>query len=424
MKERELSVRKSFELVSGAIPLVVLTLLSATAQCAQRNTPGNSSQTTAYDNAFRLLQTGHVDEALTEIDTGLAAKPDDPSLNNLRGLVTAKLGRTEDAEASFRTVIRLRPHAAMGYNNLAALLYQVGRHAEAAKLFRQALTEEPHNFTALVGLGTTLAETQEYAKAAPYLEKAWSSRAGDFQSGYELARTLQELKRPAEAQKVLTRLSPPQDRASAAKFYALSAGVAEQLGDQPAAIREYRRAYELSPQSFEIYLALVHSALRTQDQQWAQLPPAPGGLSAEQHLALGLIFASGGAYSIAVSHFRQTLQLEPTSYLATYNLALAYKQDGNPQAAIELLERTLEKQPSAELHNLLASLEEETGRYVEAVRHYQRAVDLEPDDEQYYFDLGAEYLMHLTLVPATEVFRVGSQRFPASPPSGSALLFR
>ena len=214
---------------------------------------------------------------------------------------------------------------------------------------------------------------------------------------------------------MLTRLSPPQDRASAAKFYALSAGVAEQLGDQPAAIREYRRAYELSPQSFEIYLALVHSALRTQDQQWAQLPPAPGGLSAEQHLALGLIFASGGAYSIAVSHFRQTLQLEPTSYLATYNLALAYKQDGNPQAAIELLERTLEKQPSAELHNLLASLEEETGRYVEAVRHYQRAVDLEPDDEQYYFDLGAEYLMHLTLVPATEVFRVGSQRFPASP---------
>src|SRR6266699_4458403 len=110
-----------------------------------------------------------------------------------------------------------------------------------------------------------------------------------------------------------------------------------------------------------------------------------------------------------------TRQLEPTSYLATYNLALAYKQDGNPQAAIELLERTLEKQPSAELHNLLASLEEETGRYVEAVRHYQRAVDLEPDDEQYYFDLGAEYLMHLTLVPATEVFRVGSQRFPASP---------
>src|SRR5439155_251110 len=284
------------------------------------------------------------------------------------------------------------------------------RHAEAAKLFRQALTEEPHNFTALVGLGTTLAETQEYGEAAPYLEKAWSSRAGDFQSGYELARTLQELKRPAEAQKVLTRLSPPQDRASAAKFYALSAGVAEQLGDQPAAIREYRRAYELSPQSFEIYLALVRSALRTQDQQWAQLPPAPSGLSGEQHLALGLIFASGGAYSIAVSHFRQTLQLEPTSYLATYNLALAYKQDGNPQAAIELLERTLEKQPSAELHNLLASLEEETGRYVEAVRHYQRAVDLEPDDEQYYFDLGAEYLMHLTLVPATEVFRVASDR--------------
>jgi len=284
MKERELSVRKSFELVSGAIPLVVLTLLSATAQCAQRNIPGNPSQTTAYDNAFRLLQTGHADEALTEIDTGLAAKPDDPSLNNLRGLVTAKLGRTEDAEASFRTVIRLRPHATMGYNNLAALLWQLGRRAEAVKLFRQALTEEPNNFTALVGLGTTLAETREWGKAEPYLEKAWSGHPGDFQAGYELARSLRELKRNAEAQKVLTRLSPPDDSASATKFYALSAGVAEQLGDQGTATRYYSRAYELSPQSFEIYLALVRNTLPARDKRKPQLPSAPAGLSADSCL--------------------------------------------------------------------------------------------------------------------------------------------
>jgi len=415
MKERELSVRKSFELVSGAIPLVVLTLLSATAQCAQRNIPGNPSQTTAYDNAFRLLQTGHADEALTEIDTGLAAKPDDPSLNNLRGLVTAKLGRTEDAEASFRTVIRLRPHATMGYNNLAALLWQLGRRAEAVKLFRQALTEERNNFTALVGLGTTLAETREWGEAEPYLEKAWSGHPGDFQAGYELARSLRELKRNAEAQKVLTRLSPPDDSASATKFYALSAGVAEQLGDQGTATRYYSRAYELSPQSFEIYLALVRNTLRAGDKRKPQLPSAPAALSAEQHFELGLMFESGGDYSQAVSHFEQALQLQPTSQPASYNLALAYKQQGRTEAATELLERTLRQQPDAELYNLLAAIEEERGRYVEAVRHYQQAVELDPSNEQYYFDLGAEYLTHLTFGPATEAFRVGSQRFPKSP---------
>lgn len=403
-------------LLRRIIPLVVLGFLSATAQCAQTTSQGSQPSTsTAYDKAFHLLQTGQADEALAEIDTALAGEPGDPSLNNLRGLVSAQLGRTGEAEASFRKVIRLLPHAAMGYNNLAALLWQLGRYPEAAKAFRQALTEEPHNFTALVGLGTTLAETQEYGKALPYLEKAWSSRPEDFQAGYELARTLRELKRPAEAQRVLAKLSPPQDSAVGAKFYALSAAVAEQLGDQAAASRDYRRAYELSSQSFEIYLALVRSTLGTRDRSWAQLPPAPTALSAEQHFALGLIFASGGAYSAAISHFQQTLRLEPTSYLASYNLALAYRQEGKSQAAIELLEHTLEQQPNGVLYNLLASLEEETGLYVEAVRHYQRAVDLDPGNEQYYFDLGAEYLMHLTFGPAVEVFRVGSHKFPTSP---------
>jgi len=358
---------------------------------------------------------GQPDEALAEIDTALAREPSNPALNNLRGLASARLGRTAEAEGSFRKVIRLLPHAAMGYNNLAVLLSQQGRHAEAAKLFRQALAEEPGNFTALVGLGTTLAETQDYGQAVPYLQKAWSSHPEDFQAGYELARTLRELKRPAEAQKVLAKLRPPQESEVRAKLYALSAAVAEQLGDQAAASRDYRRAYELSSQSFEIYLALVRSMVATRDNSWVQLPPAPAGLPARQHFTLGLIFASGGAYSAAASHFQQCLQLEPANYLAAYNLALAYRKEGKAQAAIELLEHIVEEQPKADLYNLLASLEEETGLYVEAVRHYQRAVDLDPGNEQYYFDLGAEYLMHLTFGPAVDVFRVGSQKFPRSP---------
>src|SRR5262249_38602683 len=156
------------------------------------------------------------------------------------------------------------------------------------------------------------------------------------------------LKRPAEAQKVLAKLSLPQDRAVGAKFYALSAGIAEQLGDQATASHDYRRAYELNSQSFEIYLALARITLGMHGKSLAQLPPAPAALTAEQHFALGLMFASAGAYSEAIANFQQTLQLEPTSHSASYNLALAYRQEGNSQAAIELLEHTVEQQPNGE----------------------------------------------------------------------------
>ncbi len=397
-----------------AIVTIVIVLTTAPVPCAQSGRQGNKAPPSAYDKAFALLQQGESVEALAEIDTALSASPDDPSLNNLRGLVTAKLNRNAEAEASFRKVIRLRPQAAMGYNNLAALLWQLGRSDEAVQSFRQALIHEPVNFAALVGIGTILSAQQKYAEALAYLENAWSIHSGDFQAGYELARALQETKRPAQAQRVLGRLSPPHDRTIAAKFYALQAGIAEQLGDRSSASRDYRRAYELSGQPFEIYLSLVRTTLAARDKNGAQIPPAPPGLSAEQNFTLGALFASSGDYSEAISYFQNTLRLEPANYAAAYNLALAYKQAGSQQAASELIEQTLGRQPTAELYSLLASVQEETGRYVEAARNYQRAVDLDPGNEEYYFDLGAEYLVHLTFEPAIEVFRIGTHKFPKS----------
>ena len=158
----------------------------------------------------------------------------------------------------------------------------------------------------------------------------------------------------------------------------------------------------------------MRANLATGSKQPAQLPAAPADLAAEQHFAIGLLFASAGDYGDAITHFQQTLQMEPTSYSASYNLALAYKQSGNIQAAVDLIRGTLGRQPTAELYNLLASLEEESGRYVDAARHYRQAVDLEAENEQYYFDLGAEYLVHLTFAPAAEVFQVGSRKFSKS----------
>jgi tetratricopeptide (TPR) repeat protein len=96
------------------------------------------------------------------------------------------------------------------------------------------------------------------------------------------------------------------------------------------------------------------------------------------------------------------------------NLANAYKNAGKSTAAIELVRGAVEKRPTAALYSMLAELEEGSGQYLDAVQNYQRAVELEPGNETYYFDLGMEYLSHFTFGPALEVFRVGTQKFPNS----------
>jgi tetratricopeptide (TPR) repeat protein len=275
--------------------------------------------------------------------------------------------------------------------------------------------QEPENFTALLGLGTSLVKLNKYVEAATYLQTAWNIRTGDFQAGYEWALALREAKQAAAAKKVLNQLSAPQDSELAVKYYSLAGVVAEDLNEAVAASESYRRAFALNPNSYEIYLALVRTTLSaggTPPQR--ALPSPPQHLSAEQNLAIGLLLVSHGLYEDAIPRFEETVGQDPSSEAAILNLAQAYSNAGKSSVAIDLIRRALERQPSAELYHVLANLDEESGQYVEAAQSYQHAVELDPTNEQYYLDLGMEYLAHFTFVPAADVFHIGVQKFPNS----------
>jgi tetratricopeptide (TPR) repeat protein len=389
----------------------------------QASTPQTTAQATtraAYDRALELLQQGKSADALVVIDAAIRAGTRDPSLYNLKGLAASELGHDDEAQESFQTVIRLSPKSAMGYNNLGVLLSKRGHYQDAAANFRQAHARDPQNFTALLGLGTSLAALRQYDVAAKYLEKAWTARPGDFQTGYEWAHALLEAKQPVAAKKVLNQVAAPPDSDSAVKYYSLAGAIAASLQDGAAAAQAYRQAYALSPDSYDIYLALVQASLFSGSVpseavlSRENLPAPPENLTADQNLALGLLFLSHDAYQEAIPRLERTLQQDQSNETATLNLALAYKEVGKVPAAIELTQRTLGKKPSSALYNMLAELEEASGQYVEAVQNYQRAVELEPTNEEYYFDLGMEYLSHFTFGPALEVYRVGTQKFPTS----------
>jgi tetratricopeptide (TPR) repeat protein len=377
--------------------------------------PQTASAPTAYEQALTLLRSGRNDEALAVIDDAIAAGRGDAPLYNLKGLADSELGHDGEAEKSFRTVIRLAPKSAMGYTNLAVLLSKLGRHEDAATAFREAQTLEPKNSTALLGLGTSLEALQKHAEAAIYLQRALNMHPGDFQTGYELALALRGTKQSAAAKRILNQIAAPPDRESAVKYYSLDGVVAEDLKEFDAASEFYGRAYAIDPGSYELYVALVRSILsaRTGPSKEA-LPSPPGNLSAAQNLALGVLFSSGSAYEEAIPRLEEVLRLDPKNDSATANLALAYKSAGKTSTAIDLIRRAVKERPSAGFYNLLGGLDEESGDYVEAVQSFQRAVELDPNNEAYYFDLGMEYLSHFTFGPAAEVYRVGTQKFPRS----------
>jgi tetratricopeptide (TPR) repeat protein len=155
------------------------------------------------------------------------------------------------------------------------------------------------------------------------------------------------------------------------------------LGKLGLATEQFKKAVELDPQSFETNHNLGESYVRS------------------------------GKVVEAAPYLEKAQQIDPSSYDNGYDLSLAYLQIGRLADAQQFLQTLLKQKNTAELHNLLAEVEEKDGKFVPAENEYETAAHMDPSESN-LFDWGSELLLHRTLGPAVEVFQLASARYPTS----------
>ena len=106
-----------------------------------------------HDAAQALLSQGRPGEALATIERGLQQVPDDLRLQFQRGIVLARLGRTDDAIATFVELTQRFPELPEPYNNLATLYAQQGDLDRAEQALQEALRAMPAYSLAHENLG-------------------------------------------------------------------------------------------------------------------------------------------------------------------------------------------------------------------------------------------------------------------------------
>jgi tetratricopeptide (TPR) repeat protein len=140
---------------------------------------------------------------------------------------------------------------------------------------------------------------------------------------------------------------------------------------------------------------------------------------AKDTVSLGKPPAPTPSAETTVTILREKAERDPASFTANLGLGKILTTNGKPAQAISYLERAEQlssnqsQHDQAELHHLLASVQEKLGHSLDAVREYQRASELEPN-ESYLFDWGSELLLHHAAEPALEVFTKGNRLFPQS----------
>lgn len=190
--------------------------------------------------------------------------------------------------------------------------------------------------------------------------------------------------------------------------------------DQPEALHGLSTLAQQTGQS-EYAEQLLNAALQVQPD------------SVKNWFALGNLHLSQGRFSKAVEAYRQSIALQPDSATIYNNLGYALQQLGEWEQAIASYQRALELQPNcveadvnlgnalhaqakllpekqahyANLNHKLGVIREQAGDLKTAEAYYQQAVELVPNQGEYYLNLGKIYQQQKNFQQAIDVYRKG-----------------
>jgi tetratricopeptide (TPR) repeat protein len=177
-------------------------------------------------------------------------------------------------------------------------------------------------------------------------------------------------------------------------------------------------AEKLRPDQPEVWLALAQTYWKLHDSKLA-------GSAAEkaEHLAPGypIVLKALSLFYTEIGNFEKAAECaagyaskthaDPGAYARAIQL---YLQAGKPRPAIDLARSALVAENRADLRYLLGKAYEMDGQPVESVREMRTAIQLNPYEESYYFELARDLLKRNSPQEAIHVLEDGKKIFARS----------
>uniref|UniRef100_A0AAY5F596 dolichyl-phosphate-mannose--protein mannosyltransferase n=1 Tax=Electrophorus electricus TaxID=8005 RepID=A0AAY5F596_ELEEL len=248
-------------------------------------------------------------------------------------------------EALFRSGIQTLPHNAKVHYNYANFLKDRGQNEEAIHHYKTALRLYPRHASAMNNLGTL---THSGEEAELYYRKALDINPQHNRALFNLGNLLKSQGKEEEAEGILKesiRFGP--------QFADAYSSLASLYADQ-------KRFAEAS----EIYTKGIENCPDSSDL----------------HNNYGVFLVDTGNGEQAAIHYQHAVRLKPSHYVAMVNLARLLRSSNESNEAELWYKRALQVVRKVDILTPLGALYYNTGRYEEALRVYQEAASLQPDN--------------------------------------------
>jgi len=321
-------------------------------------------------------------DPLPALGMAVQCAPEDASAHLNLGNAYGRLGRLDEAAASYRRALDADPEFAEAHNNLSELWLECGRLEDALVSCEQALRIKPDFAGAHQHLGRVLTRLGRFEAAAHSCRRAIALSPGFAEAHNTLGSALLGLGRAQEAITSFRRAL--ELNADLAEAHANLARALRCIGRLDDAVASYRRALALKPD-----LLLAHTELAT------ALRLQPRGEEAEQSCQRALLIdpefaaafvvlaelrADAGRFLDAEELFGRALALDRTSPEAWAGLTRVRRMtpaDGAWLAAMQgLVEEGMPPQRELLVRYAMGKHCDDLGDFAAAFRNYRRANEL------------------------------------------------
>lgn len=334
-----------------------------------------------FEQAQEAHQSGDFKKALTLYQTLLYDDPNNPELHHIIGILYAQLGEYSNAIEHVEKAIQLKPQSSF-YNSLGNIYLRQKNFDKAIHSYQSAIDLNEDYGVAYSNLGNCYYQTNQMSEARIAYEKAISINPALIDALYNYAILLSqqgELDLAIEQLNKVLEISPQ---------YAAAYG---QLAELYLAKEDYDKTVEYCDKRLELQpnhagsfhtlgLALYKlkqfkEAVIAFDAALENDKDIPDG---NQNLANAFLYS--GDHQKALTHYLRQLEIEPLAE-TYYNIGVIMMLQEHHQEALQYLEYAAKKDPNyIPTHLNLGAIYLKMGRIEDAIKHYETANEINPED--------------------------------------------
>ena len=345
-----------------------------------------------YPKILGLIERGQSDKAITLLNARLYAGENSAVLQELLGLAYAKTGKIDKSLAAFAASIELDDKRPSAYTNLGLLQKAIGRLKAAEASFRKALSLDGNDRRAHQNLGLFAEARGNVAQAIRHFEAGIRNTPPQYVGvKLDLARLYLKTNRPADAIKLLGRWEVRPDAPEPVMIVLADAHLA--LGQENRALDILKKLTEnaKSPEAFvRLAKASIGKRQFPEAMQWLQKAREQFPEDPQVFFEIGNLYGAQKQYGKAVAAYESGLKIAPDNAALLHASSLANFRLGNMEKALDLSEKAVAKDGSNSGYLYwLGTLYQKNGDEDAAIKIYERAVALAPDNWIFLNNLAA-----------------------------------